>query len=292
MALFSVIKADVDDLINTNGIQAITGAIHNGVLNDLIDAVGAAQVYINPAVTDNPGTPQNNRAYIALPGTYTNFGNLTITAPLGVLSWNGTAWSVTQIAMPSPYNYFRCKLTAALTQGTPYTTASIATVTGGWTANAGEFVQIIDRRTGKFDFVQLTAAITPASTSMSFVSRTILHSFSVGSIIELYPTLNMRWHCNYPIPTVVGATYFFILPSDWRMPNASCTDSITYLKNLEIVSNGFRLRWEAGTGTPSSIGKYRIDSSNRLKIWLFEEMVEGENEVKYWQPAVLEEYVP
>ena len=146
MALFTVLKALVDDNINTNGIQAITGAIHNDVMNELIDAVGAAQVYVNPATTDNPGTPANNRAYIALPGTYTNFGGLTVTAPLGVLSWDGTSWTVTQLPIPSPYGLTRAVTTAALTIGTPYTTVNITQSNGGFTAYAGHWVKIIDPR--------------------------------------------------------------------------------------------------------------------------------------------------
>ncbi len=292
MALYNELKASVDDLINTNGIQAITGAIDNYVRNYLIDEVGASQVYVNPAITDNPGTPQNPRAYIALPGTYTNFGGLAVTAPLGVLKWNGTAWSVTQIAIPSPYNYFRAVTTQARSAGSIYTTVNIAQSNGGWTALAGEFVQLINRRTGKFDFVQLAANVIPADTSITFVSRTLSQSFDVGSIVEIFSQTNMRWHAHIPVTS--GGFSFFNVPTEWRMPNVNCITPITYLKNLEVLLNsGFRLRWEAGTGEPTYEYQFRIDSTDRTKFYVKSELEAGSIvDVKYWQPSVLEEYIP
>ncbi len=105
MAAYSDIKTLIDDSVFDNTDELITGAIMNSVLNELVDEVGEHQVHVNPAVTDNPGSPQNKRAYIALPGTYTNFGGLAVTAPLGIIKWDGSAWSVTQLGLPSPHNY-------------------------------------------------------------------------------------------------------------------------------------------------------------------------------------------
>lgn len=283
MALYTVIKATVDDDINTNGIQAITGAIHNDVLNDLIDAVGAAQVYINPAVTDNPGTPQNPRAYIALPGTYTNFGGLAVTAPLGVLSWNGTAWSVTQLAIPSAYDYFQCKLSAALSAGTPYTTASVTMQNGGLEAKAGQWVQIINRRTGKYDFVQLTVDLENDATTITFKSRVIQHAMAVDSIVEIDPQVNMAWY-----GVRVGANgidNYITVPSDWLLPPIQTVDNYTWTKLIDVRVNGKECYWKA---VPTNQFEFKLDVSFPLRIY-FGEVIEALDvvTVRYLQPRRL-----
>lgn len=288
MALFSVLKALVDDQINTNGIQAITGAIHNDVLNDLIDAVGAAQVYVNPAITDNPGTPQNNRAYIALPGTYTNFGGLEVTAPLGVLKWNGTAWSVTQIPIPSGHNYFLAKTTQIRTAGTPYTSVTISQSSGGYTAYAGQWVKLISRRTGRYDFVQLTADVAPSDTSITFESRTLTYTMEVGAIVEIYPTIGMRWWATIP---VVGAGLSYVdMTTGWRPPPVETVQYTVYMERLIITRNSLELQYNS---SPTEDWHYKLNASNRLRIELGTPLEAGEIvRVKLWQPAVLETYTP
>ena len=289
MALYSTILGIIDDLINTNGIQAITGEVHNGVMHDLVDAVGAAQVYVNPATTDNPGTPENPRAYIALPGTYTNFGGLAVTAPLGVLKWNGTAWSVTQIPIPSGHNYFLATTSQARTAGTPYTSVNITQANGGYTAYAGTWVKLVSRRTGKYDYVQLTADLAPSDTSITFESRTLTNSFEVGSIVEVFPTLGMRWWGTIP---VVGAGLSYVdMPTGWRPPPVETVQYTVYMERLRIVRNsGLELQYNS---SPSLDYHYKLNASNRLRIELGEPLAAGEI-IKVWllQPAVLETYTP
>lgn len=262
MALFTVLKADVDDDINTNGIQAITGAIHNDILNDLIDAVGAAQVYINPAVTDNPGTPQNNRAYIALPGTYTNFGGVVVTAPIGVISWNGTSWSVTQLSIPSPHNYLECRLNAALTAATPYTTVNVSMLNGGITGIAGQWVQLINRRSGVYEFVQLTANVAADATAITFKSHTMVNSYPTeATIVEINPVANMLWKAKELFGD--GTNSYVTVPATWRLLPVECTDPDVWLQNLSVEINGTLAQWHP---TPVSDFDFEVDASNRLRI--------------------------
>lgn len=287
MALYSVLKADVDDQINTNGIQAITGAIHNDIMNELIDAVGAAQVYVNPTITENPNSPsspQNPRAYIALPGTYTNFGGEEITAPLGVIGWDGSAWTATNLPIPSPYNYFRCRTTAIMTSGTTITSIAIEPISSlGWTAYAGQWIQLVNRRTGGFDLVQLTADMAPDDTSISVNSYTLTNTFPAHSIVECYPTLNIRKWTTIP---VVGAGLNFVnVDSSWRMPPVETIQYIVYLELLEVFRNGLPCRYAA---TPTEEREYKLDATDRTKVIFGTDFVSGEEvSIRYIQPTIL-----
>lgn len=284
MALFTILKALVDDDINTNGIQAITGAVHNDVLNELIDAVGAAQVYVNPSVTDNPGTPQNNRAYIALPGLYTNFGALEITAPLGVLAWNGTSWSVTQLGVPSAYEYRKCRTTSALTTGTPYTSVNVGMLAGGWIAKAGQWVQLINRKTGVYDHVQLAADISLASTAITFPSYTIQKDFPIHSIVEVDPAVNMKWHGIELFGD--GVNNYVTVPSDWRLPPLAATDPTVWVDLMGVSINAMSARWE-----PTPVGPFDynvVNDATRLKVY-FADVLDTNTSVvvRVYQPRVL-----
>lgn len=105
MALWTDIKSIIDGSVFDNDDQLITGEALRLVLNQMVDEIGKAhQVFGAVATSFNPGTPQNPVAYITLKGVYTNFNNLEITAALGILKWNGAAWSVTQIDIASIIN--------------------------------------------------------------------------------------------------------------------------------------------------------------------------------------------
>ena len=283
MALFTVLKALVDDNINTNGIQAITGAIHNDVMNELIDAVGAAQVYVNPATTDNPGTPANNRAYIALPGTYTNFGGLTVTAPLGVLSWDGTSWTVTQLPFPADYDYSECQTSSALSASTPYTTVNVEMLNGGVIGTAGQWVKIINRRTGAYEFLQLAANVDVIDTSITFVSYTTISAFPIGSVIEINPTSHMMWHAKELFGD--GTNDYVTLPSDWRTLPAACVNPDVWLQLMIVEINSTPARW-----TTSQVDDfdYGLNVSDRLKLETANILTVNDRvTVKYFQPRKL-----
>lgn len=80
MAAYSELVTLINAYINENGVQAITGRILNGVLNEMVDQLGSGFPIMGSAVpTDNPGTPDSPRAWFASePGTYTNFGGIVI----------------------------------------------------------------------------------------------------------------------------------------------------------------------------------------------------------------------
>ena len=65
MADFQLIKQEIDDNVNTNGVGAITGAILNTTLNDMVDAINAAKTDILP-----DGTLYGGFAWPNEPPTY------------------------------------------------------------------------------------------------------------------------------------------------------------------------------------------------------------------------------
>lgn len=285
MALYSVIKAEVDDEINTNGIQYITGAIHNDVLNNLIDAVGAAQFFAFPSggVAHNPGTPQNPRAYLVHPGIYTNFGGLEITAPLGVLFWDGTSWSATQLTIPHAYEYRMCRTTQARSFGTPYTSVTVDMNSFGWNALAGQWVQLINRETGGYDFVQLTADLSDTDVSMTFRSRVLQVALPIYSIVEIDPQVNMAM---YGIKrNGDGINTYITVPSDWLLPPIQTVDEDLWVKLIDIRINGKECYWKA---SPVSPFEFRVDASFPLRIY-FAEVLETTDvvTVRYQQPRIL-----
>ena len=96
MADYSALKATIDASINTNGQQAITGAILNDVLNEMVDVLGEGYTFLGVAtISTNPATPEGKAYYLAgAAGTYTNFGNIVVNDDeVALLVWNGTAWS-------------------------------------------------------------------------------------------------------------------------------------------------------------------------------------------------------
>lgn len=94
MANFELLKQGLVAVIKENGNQEITGQLLQQQLLAIINSLGAGYLLIGAATTTtNPGTPDQNVAYLAIePGTYTNFGGLEVTDPLVLLKWNGQ-WS-------------------------------------------------------------------------------------------------------------------------------------------------------------------------------------------------------
>lgn len=285
MELYATLRALIDANINTNGTQAITGAIHNDVMNQLLDALSVSEVYANPTLAYDPGTPETPVAYIALPGVYPSFGGLEITAPLGILIWNGSpaAWSVVQLSFPSAYEYRRCKTTSALDAASTYTTVAIEAITGGWVGKAGQWVQLIDRRSGEYELVQLTADLAADDVSMSFKSITMSVDIGVDSIVELDPQVNMKWEGRAIFGDGVNA--YVDMPTNWKPPPVECTDDHVWVSLLEVVCNGMRMFWDA---TPTGPLEFNLHSTNRYRILL--DWIPTSNDrfdVKLFQPRIL-----
>ena len=100
MSNYSQIKGIIDAAVYENHQQAITGDAMNTVLNGMVSQLGAHyryEGYASPST--DPGTPDENVFYLATEqGAYPNFGNLSLTKPLGVFKWDGS-WTLDQIAI-------------------------------------------------------------------------------------------------------------------------------------------------------------------------------------------------
>lgn len=101
MAQYATLKAVIEEVIKTNGNKEITGAILQQSLKAIIDSLGANYQLVGVATPGssgiNPGTPDQNVAYIAGKGSYPNFGGTNIeTNQIGIFQYNG-AWQYTVI---------------------------------------------------------------------------------------------------------------------------------------------------------------------------------------------------
>ena len=92
MSNYSQIKGIIDAAVYENHQQAITGDAMNTVLNGMVSQLGAHYKYEGYASpSTDPGTPDENVFYLATEqGAYPNFGNLSLTKPLGVFKWDGS----------------------------------------------------------------------------------------------------------------------------------------------------------------------------------------------------------
>ena len=95
MANYATLKAAIRAVIKTNGNNEITGSILQQTLLAVVESLGVNYQFVGVATTStNPGTPDQNVAYLGTPGTYPNFGSLVIPdGNLGVLKYNGS-WAV------------------------------------------------------------------------------------------------------------------------------------------------------------------------------------------------------
>lgn len=95
MANYATLKAAVQAVVKSNGMQSITGANLQSTLISMIESLGANYTFAGVATTStSPGTPDQNVFYVGGAGTYTNFGS-SYTVPvgsIGVFAYNGS-WS-------------------------------------------------------------------------------------------------------------------------------------------------------------------------------------------------------
>lgn len=94
MANYTNLKSTINAQIRQNGTGAITGPVLNGVLRDMVSALGEAGYLYKGVATPatSPGTPDSNVFYIAsTAGTYTNFGGAVVAdGEVAILKYNGT----------------------------------------------------------------------------------------------------------------------------------------------------------------------------------------------------------
>lgn len=96
MANWSVLKAAVANIINTNGNQAITGQLLQNVLNNIITNVGENSTFAGIATVDtNPGAPDGPVFYLATTaGIYPNFNSLEVLEGEAIIfEWDNGTWS-------------------------------------------------------------------------------------------------------------------------------------------------------------------------------------------------------
>lgn len=94
MANYSELHQTINDNIKPNGNQQITGQVLQNVLNAIVDSLAEGYLFAGVATADgNPGSLDQNAWWLAGPGTYANYGNITVAeGKLAALMWSGE-WS-------------------------------------------------------------------------------------------------------------------------------------------------------------------------------------------------------
>lgn len=99
MANYATLKAAVQAVVKSNGVQSITGANLQSTLISMIESLGANYTFAGVSTpSTSPGTPDQNVFYIGGAGTYTNFGS-SYTVPeggIGIFCYNGS-WANSSI---------------------------------------------------------------------------------------------------------------------------------------------------------------------------------------------------
>lgn len=101
MANYENLKSAIQQVVKTNGKNAITGALLQQSLLAMINSLGVGYQFIGVATpTTNPGTPDKKVFYIAsTAGTYSDFGGLEVTEDEVVaLTWD-SSWRKAQIGI-------------------------------------------------------------------------------------------------------------------------------------------------------------------------------------------------
>lgn len=101
MANYENLKSAIQQVVKTNGNNAITGELLQQSLLAMINSLGAGYQFIGVATpATNPGTPDKKVFYIANgKGTYTKFGGLEVTEDEVVaLTWD-SSWRKAQIGI-------------------------------------------------------------------------------------------------------------------------------------------------------------------------------------------------
>ena len=91
MANYATLISAIQNVIKTNGNNAITGALLQQSLLSMINSLGAEYQFVGRATPSTvPGTPDHNVAYIGGAGTYPNFGVTVPDGAICILKYNGS----------------------------------------------------------------------------------------------------------------------------------------------------------------------------------------------------------
>jgi hypothetical protein len=140
-----------------------------------ITTTGGNFAYKGSAVTDGtPGTPTNNSFWTAMPGTYTNYGNVTIpSSNFGFISYVGGAWAVTY----TPLDLSGYVTTTALN------TSLLNYYTKSELINAFTFGP--DISTGWFDNREWLSTFNTKGTNSSFSASNNMIAVTAGDVLYI-----------------------------------------------------------------------------------------------------------
>jgi len=112
MANYGSLKTTIAQKVYTNGQGQVTAQMVKDALNAMVNSLGNKFQFAGVAnLSTDPGTPDYNVAYFAATaGTYTNFGNLTVSAnQICVFKYNGSWTKEVLVNLPngggSPYSF-------------------------------------------------------------------------------------------------------------------------------------------------------------------------------------------
>ena len=193
MASYNELIALIDAYINRNGVQAITGQVLNGVLKAMVDQLGRGYTIMGAAQpTDNPGTPDGPESWFAsTPGTYTNFGGLTVaTAELALLSYtpsdgwekNTLTLGITEVDATIDANVGTPQVTANYVNGVLYFDFKNIKGNTGDAAGFGTVNATVDSNIGT-PAVQVSTSGPDTAKNMTFAFRNLKGETGVTSVV-------------------------------------------------------------------------------------------------------------
>lgn len=109
------LKADIAEVIRTNGNHEITGQVLQTTLLQIVDSIGANAGFAGVAtLATRPTTPDGAVFYlVGQAGTYVEFGGLEVASgELAVIEWSGVSWVKTTLSMTSNDTDLADKVTA------------------------------------------------------------------------------------------------------------------------------------------------------------------------------------
>lgn len=115
------LKADIAEVIKTNGNHEITGQVLQTTLLQIVSSIGANAGFAGVAtLATRPTTPDGAVFYLAgQEGTYVEFGGLEVASgELAVIEWNGVSWVKTTLIKVSNDTSLANKVTALETNVT------------------------------------------------------------------------------------------------------------------------------------------------------------------------------
>lgn len=115
------LKADIAEVIRTNGNHEITGQVLQTTLLQIVSSIGANAGFAGVAtLATRPTTPDGAVFYLAgQEGTYVEFGGLEVASgELAVIEWSGVSWVKTTLIKVSNDTDLANKVTALETNVT------------------------------------------------------------------------------------------------------------------------------------------------------------------------------